>query len=223
METTPNEMRNHQFASSMRGYNKAEVDAFVQGAADALEAARADLQKLKEDKISMAARLENLVKLEDSIKNAVVEAQKTADQIRTNARKEAELIITEGKQNYNRAVAEQHHKMAELEAKVHEMDYMKRSFYAKLRAEILAHLKLVDSIVPPKKTESEPKPAARETAAYETRTEQQAPPQMEQPAPEPPPIEMKEEEIESVVDHFGESSEELKEEVKNGQSQGNDF
>lgn len=44
MEITPNEMRNHQFGTSMRGYNKAEVDAFIQGAADALEEARAELQ-----------------------------------------------------------------------------------------------------------------------------------------------------------------------------------
>ncbi|MEW5925268.1 MAG: DivIVA domain-containing protein [Candidatus Zixiibacteriota bacterium] len=221
METTPNEMRNHQFASSMRGYNKAEVDAFVQGAADALEEARAELQKLREDKISMAARLENLVKLEESIKSAIIEAQKTADQIRSNARKEAELIVAEAKQRRNGVIEEQHTKIAEIEAQMHEMDYAKRSFYAKLRAEILAHLKLVDSIMPPSKPDHDSGRSGRHTETYETKAEPSA--HKEPPTPEPEPIEMKEEEIENVVDHFGESSEELKEEVKNGQSQGNDF
>ena len=69
MEITPNEMRNHQFGTSMRGYNKAEVDAFVQGTADALEEARAELQELKEEKSSLITKYEELRRIEDSIEN----------------------------------------------------------------------------------------------------------------------------------------------------------
>ncbi len=219
MEITPNEMRNHQFGTSMRGYNKAEVDAFVQGAADALEEARAELQKLKKEKSSLITKYEELRRIEDSIKAAVIEAQKTADQIKINANKEAELIITEAKQHRDRIVDEQNNRITELEITAHQIEQAKNSFYAKLRAEILAHLKLVDSIV----TKEGDKKASSEPEQHMDMPPEPSPAHEEPTTSEPPPIDMREEEIESVVDQFGESSEENKEEVGNGQSQGNDF
>jgi len=223
MEITPNEMRNQSFASSMRGYNKAEVDAFIQGAADALEEAKAELQKMREEKKSLESKYEEVRRLEDSIKSAVIEAQKTADQIKLNANKEAELIVTEAKQNRDRIIDEQNRRITELETAQHQIEQTKNSFYAKLRAEILAHLKLVDSIVTP----AADKNAAPETPPppqYMDTPEQPETDPEEKPVEEtPPPLEMQEEEIDSVVDQFGESSDEHKEEVKNGQSQGNDF
>ena len=219
MEITPNEMRNHQFSTSMRGYNKAEVDAFVQGIADALEETRTELQKLKEEKSSVTAKYEELRRIEDSIKAAVIEAQKTADQIKINANKEAELIITEAKQHRDRIVEEQNRRITELETTAHQIDQAKNSFYAKLRSEILAHLKLVDSIV----SKEDDNKGSSEPRQHMDMPQEQSPVHEEPMASEPPPIEMREEEIESVVDQFGESSEENKEEVRNGQSQGNDF
>jgi len=223
MEITPNEMRNHQFASSMRGYNKAEVDAFMQGVADALEEARAELQKLREDKKTLTGKYEELRRVQDSIKTALIEAQKAADQIKVNANKEAELIITEAKQNRDRIVEEQNHRITELETTAHQIEQTKNSFYAKLRAEILAHLKLVDSIVAPQDNKSaaaEPPPPPPQQMDM---PQEPIPEPEERPISDPPPIEMEENEIDNVVDQFGESSEEPKEEVKNEQSQANDF
>ena len=53
MELTPNEIRNLKFSSSMRGYNRAEVDSFMEAAATALEEARVALLKVSEEKESL--------------------------------------------------------------------------------------------------------------------------------------------------------------------------
>jgi len=68
MELTPNEMRNHQFSSSFRGFNKAEVGAFKESAATTLEEARAQIQKLSEENELLSAKYNELKNLEEKLK-----------------------------------------------------------------------------------------------------------------------------------------------------------
>jgi cell division initiation protein len=240
MELTPNEMRNHTFPSAMRGYNKAEVDAYIQAAADALEEARAQLVALTEEREALENRYDELKAMQDTIKAAVLEAQKSGEEIKANARKEAELIISEAKHRRDKLIDEKYQKLSEIEARIHELEYTKKSFYNKLRAEIEAHLRLVDSILPPENKspeQNQPKPTYTPEPVHEP-----APESAPQPAPEPPPeppreperdvprFDARDEDIDNLVDQLGseppaeeEEEEKEKEKVENGQPQGNDF
>jgi len=151
MELTPNEMKNHQFANQMRGYDKEEVKAFIDGAAGALENAFAENEKLNRDNQSLNVRYEELKGLEDTIRSAVLEAQKNANQIIANAKKESELILSEAKLESEKTLDSKQKQMGDLEQKIQKLEYTKEQFYSKLRSEIEAHLKLVDSICPPDK------------------------------------------------------------------------
>lgn len=225
MELTPNEMRNHEFSTSMRGFDRAEVRAFIEGAATALEEAKAQILKLKEEKNSLESKYEQLKNLEDTIKSAVLEAQKSANQIVANAKKEAELLVEEAKLERGKSIEENYKKVSELESRIREMEHTKETFYSKLRSEIEAHLKLVDSICPPDKDSF--------------KSEEVSPDENDQDNPE---LEMKDEDIDSVVDQLGEEppsdepvseiqeqekqaqdESESKEEVRDGQPQPNDY
>ncbi len=233
MELTPNEIRNLEFSGSMRGYDKAEVRAFINDVAAALEESRAKIAKLTDDFNRINAQYEQLKNLEDTIKSAVMEAQKNANQIIANAKKEAELILSKANQERGQMLEEQRAKLGDIESKIQKMEYAKETFYSKLRTEIEAHLKLVDSICPPeKKMDAEEVKSSEEDEAYEEEnagvseeeTAEEKPPMPEEPErpespempvePNRPSLEMKEEDIDSVVDQFGET---IKEHTENAE------
>ncbi len=147
MEMSPNEMRNQQFSSSFRGFNKAEVEAFKESVSSALEEARVEIQRLNQKSEMLSAKYNELKNLEETIKNAMLEAQKNAEQIVVNARKESELIIAETKRQRDKAVDEKYRILSELEGKIRKLEFTKKSFYSKLRSEIETHLQLVDSVM----------------------------------------------------------------------------
>jgi len=230
MELTPNEMRNHQFSSSLRGFNKAEVEAFKESAAAILEEARARIQKLSEEKELLSAKYNELKNLEETIKSTMLEAQKNSDQITTNARKEAELIISDAKSRRDKAIEEKYDDVTKLEAKIKKLEFTRKSFYTKLRSEMEAHLKLVDSIMQSEKEaksfEDNPVPPTSSESHEPNQPVDEAPQEEPKPKaeskPKRPTLDMPDDEIDRVVDQFGEVSQE-EEEVKDGQPQGNDY
>lgn len=156
MGITPNEMRNQEFSKAMRGFAPAEVESFKEAAASALEEARMELLKMTEERDTFKNRFEELKGLEDALKNVMVDARKNAESIVENARKEADLIIREAHQRRDDAIEEKHRELADLDAKVHEIEFTRRSFYSRLKAEIEAHLKLMEQVYIPRRAEDPP-------------------------------------------------------------------
>ncbi len=148
MELTPNDIRNTSFESGFRGYEKEQVDTFLETVAAALEQARTEMARKVEDYDRLKKQNQELKDMEDTVKHAVLEAQKHADQIIAHAKKEAELMLSEAKQKRDAVIEERHRKVSEVQAKVEELEFTRNSFYNKLRGEIEAHLKLVNSISP---------------------------------------------------------------------------
>lgn len=150
MGLTPNEIRNQEFSSSMRGYTRSEVEAFKEAAAAALEEAKVEVLKLTEENKALGGKYQDLKNLEETLKSSVVEAQKGADQTVKNSKKEAELIITEAKRKRDDIIEEKHRQLAELETRIHELEFTRKSFYARLKSELESYLKLINQ------TESNP-------------------------------------------------------------------
>jgi cell division initiation protein len=148
MELTPNEIRNQQFSQSFRGYNKEEVESFKESAAVALEDAKVALLKLTEEKSQLTSRYQEIKSMEETIRTAIIEAQKGAEMMLANARKEAELIISEAHQMRDRAIDEKNRHLAMAEIRLEEIEFARRSFYTKLRADLGAHIKLLEALDP---------------------------------------------------------------------------
>ncbi len=160
MELTPNEIRNLKFSSSMRGYNRAEVDSFMEAAATALEEARVALLKVSEEKESLNRRYEDLKGLEETIKVAIVEAQRGAETMLSNAKREADLVVAEARRRRDDAIEQKHRRVVELEQRYEELEFTRRSLFAKLRADLGVFLKLLESM-DPLRPESEKKELPR--------------------------------------------------------------
>ncbi|SCL83502.1 DivIVA domain-containing protein [Sporanaerobacter sp. PP17-6a] len=92
---TPLDIQNKEFKRAFRGYKETEVDIFLDEIILDYEKVYKENIELK-DKITMLTdQLKQYDNLEDTLKNTLIVAQSTAEEVTTTARKKAELIISE--------------------------------------------------------------------------------------------------------------------------------
>ena len=92
---TPLDVRQAKFSTSMRGYERAEVNAFLLEAADGYEQVARENERLRQEVARLDASLTQYRELESSLKSTLMNAQKIADDMRENAVKESERIVRE--------------------------------------------------------------------------------------------------------------------------------
>lgn len=93
MKLTPLDIHHKEFGHALRGYNEAEVDAFLDAVAD-------ELERLFKENIDLSERIDVLDEkvrgyqdMERTLHNTLVSAQKSADEIITKAGQEAEAVL----------------------------------------------------------------------------------------------------------------------------------
>lgn len=96
---TPLDIQNKEFKKSFRGYNSREVDGFLDEVIEDYENLYKENIELK-DKVNMLAdQIRQYNTLEETLKNTLIVAQSTADEVTTVARKKAENIIEDAEAN----------------------------------------------------------------------------------------------------------------------------
>jgi cell division initiation protein len=95
---TPDDVRQARFASSVRGYDRAEVTAFLEEAADALAHAARENELLRTEIRQLEVSNTQFLALESNLKNTLMSAQKAADDMREKASSEAARILREAEE-----------------------------------------------------------------------------------------------------------------------------
>ena len=146
MDLSPNDIRNYNFPSQMRGYDKEEVDNLLEQVAVALEDARQQNLKLSMEVGTLRTQFTALKEFEDTIKNAAIDARRNADSTIANAKKEAQEIIAKVKEQVEQLATSYQAKKAETEKQMARLEQVKRSYISELRSLINCHLDMVDEI-----------------------------------------------------------------------------
>ena len=133
-ELTPNDIVNKQFRHTLRGYSPDEVDEFLQQAAEALYQALEEGQRLRAQLGEMRARLEQYEGTENLIKSALVMAERTAEDVRAAAHREADLIRREAEE-----------RTRDERANTEELRQLRLRIMSELHAMLTAHLNLLES------------------------------------------------------------------------------
>ena len=92
---TPLDVRQAKFSSAMRGYERAEVNAFLLEAADGYEQAMRENERLRQELVRLEASMSQYRELESALKGALMSAQKVADDMKETASLEAARIVRE--------------------------------------------------------------------------------------------------------------------------------
>jgi cell division initiation protein len=105
MRITPHDIRQQQFSSKMlKGYDPQEVDAFLDDVAEDYEAILKEVALLKEQIAAQEERSRGVTERERTLQDTLVTTQRLADEMKNNARREAELILREAELSGEKAV-----------------------------------------------------------------------------------------------------------------------
>src|SRR5688500_7480944 len=95
LAVSPLDLRQAKFNTSMRGFDRTEVTAFLLEAADGYDQALRENERLRHDVMRLEASISQYRELEGSLKSTLMSAQKVADDMRENANHEAARILRE--------------------------------------------------------------------------------------------------------------------------------
>ncbi len=103
---TPLDIQKKEFKRSFRGYNEEEVDQFLDQLVQDYEALLLENQTLKEKLEASEAAKSRYEEMEKIIKDAVIMAQKNAEDLQQNARQEANVMLEEARLQAEKIIGE---------------------------------------------------------------------------------------------------------------------
>ena len=95
MKITPLDIQQMVFKVNFRGYDKEEVNRFLEELAQTVEALNRDLAVQREKIIFLEQQLAELKRTEATLSNTLLSAQSLAEDVKQNAHREADLVIKE--------------------------------------------------------------------------------------------------------------------------------
>lgn len=136
MKVTPLDLRQAQFKTKMRGYDPQEVAPFLADAANELEHALREIDRLKHEAVRSDASMAEYREREVSLRNTLLTAQKLADQIKENAEQEAKTLIREAEARADLILQKAQARLAEVDRDISEMKLRRRDVEGSLEASI---------------------------------------------------------------------------------------
>ncbi|HEX9492010.1 MAG TPA: DivIVA domain-containing protein, partial [Thermoanaerobaculia bacterium] len=103
---TPLEIQKQNFARKLKGFDPAEVRAYLQMVAEEIEILIKDVDRLSRENIMLREDLDDHNQRERILKDTLLSAQKVSEEVKANARKEAELIVKDAELLSERLVSQ---------------------------------------------------------------------------------------------------------------------
>lgn len=143
MELTPMDIIEHNFKKGMRGYNKKEVNSFKELAAGALENSAKKINILEEKLKSMAEQLSEHEERESVLKDTIITAQMMSEEVKENARKEAELIVSEARIQAEGLIKDAYQRIANIQNEIYHFKKQRLELQTSLKTVLEYHKNLL--------------------------------------------------------------------------------
>lgn len=98
MAMTPVDILHTEFKTSFKGYDRSQVDEFVRLVMNALEDALKEKNEVERRLQALQDEMDGIKKIKTAISDALTLAQKSADEVKAAAHRQAELILQEAEQ-----------------------------------------------------------------------------------------------------------------------------
>jgi cell division initiation protein len=139
----PIDIVNQKFRQGLRGYVQAEVDDFLGQVADAYGKALEENDRLKQELERAERELGHYREVEQTIKNALVLAEKTGDEARSRAQQQASLVVREAEQQARETLAAARRDADGVARAAEELRRERARFEAEFRALLETYLHLL--------------------------------------------------------------------------------
>lgn len=131
---TPLEIQKQSFARKLKGFDPNEVRAYLQMVAEEIETLLRDVDRLSRENTMLREDLDDHNQRERILKDTLLSAQKVSEEVKSNARKEAELIVKDAELLSERLVSQAMNRVADLERTIQDLKVERRSARNKLQA-----------------------------------------------------------------------------------------
>ena len=145
MEITSLDMQHKRFRTRWRGLDPREVEAHCRQLADQDQELQARNSELQKNLQEMEKELIGYKEREKTIRNVLMNAHKSAEQMKGNAEKEAKLIVAEAEIEAEKILQGAHQRLAKLNEDISELKRQKIQLETKLRITIDTYRQLLDT------------------------------------------------------------------------------
>jgi cell division initiation protein len=143
MPLTPLDIHNKEFSRRLRGYDEDEVNEFLDQVIKDYEGVIRENKELSNQLLSVQEKLDHFATIEETLSKTIIIAQEAADDVKNNAKKEAQLIVKEAEKNADRIVNEALGKSRKIALEVEELKKQASIYRARFRTLVEAQLELL--------------------------------------------------------------------------------
>jgi cell division initiation protein len=141
MKLTPLDVRHKEFKRGMRGYADDEVDEFLDEVADEFERIFKENIDLSERVEGLEERIAHYHMLEETLQKTLVSAQQSAEELKANATKEAQLILRDAELKARQMVNDSYADKQRMEKNVVVLKNAQEEFRFKFRGLLEGYMK----------------------------------------------------------------------------------
>lgn len=147
MNLTPLDIQKQTFSRSFKGYSLDEVRAYLHLIAEELEQLLRDVDRLSRENSMLREDIDDQRQREQILKDTLLSAQKVSEDLRSTARKDAELIVKDAELLSERLVSQAMTRVADLERSIQDLKVERRAARNKLQGTLdtVQHLLMLDA------------------------------------------------------------------------------
>jgi len=146
---TPVDIQHKTFKKALQGYDRAEVDQFLDDVIETLEDDAQANAALQAEIADLRERISHFKSMEESLQNTLLLAQRTADEVKASAHKEADLIRQEAKMSAEREIASHGDVAADARREAQRAIESAEKAKSELRSLLMTHMSLLEKTSSP--------------------------------------------------------------------------
>lgn len=133
---TPLDIQKQTFARAFKGYNVSEVTAYLHMVAEEIESLVREVDRLTRENANIREDLHDHNQRERILKDTLLAAQQVSEEVKNNARKEAELIVKDAELLSERLVGQAMARVADLERTIQDLKIERRAARNRLQSQL---------------------------------------------------------------------------------------
>jgi len=144
MRITPLDIQQKQFPMRFRGFDVDEVYSFLELVREEMEGLLRENASLKEHLSRADSQLQEYRNMEITLRETLITTQQMVEEYKTNARKEAELIIKEAELKAESSIKAAQEKVVKIHEDIVDLKGIRRHFKEEVKRLIESHLKMIE-------------------------------------------------------------------------------
>lgn len=138
------DIQHKQFKKALQGYDRTDVDQFLDEVIETLEDEAQHRVALEAEIADLKERISHFKAMEESLHNTLMLAQRTADEVKASAHKEADLIREQARLAGEREIASYNEAIAEVRREHQRTLEESEKARSELRSLLMTHLALLE-------------------------------------------------------------------------------